>query len=358
MKHAVIFRYSIRICLSVLIAMGLLLAGCATVPEKSERLERAHILYEQARSNPDIMSNAPVPMYEASQALQKVEQAKDAAEKEHLAYLFEKKTQIAVAFAEQRIAESKRESLYKEKDKILLEAREHEIAMIKREADRRAFEADKSRKEAEIKALELERSRGEAEVLARQAEKARKEAEAKTIEIEKAKSDAEAKALELERARKEAEAKTLEAELARLKAEEATAKRKELESEIAELKAMQTERGLILTLGDILFEFGKDALLIGAMDSIDRLSMFLNKYQNRNVLIEGHTDNVGSSTYNLGLSQRRANAVQSALILRGVSQSRITAKGFGESRPVASNTTPEGRQHNRRVEIIILEDGM
>jgi outer membrane protein OmpA-like peptidoglycan-associated protein len=96
----------------------------------------------------------------------------------------------------------------------------------------------------------------------------------------------------------------------------------------------------------------------GAVNTIDKLVKFLEKYQNRNVLIEGHTDSVGSETYNLGLSHRRADAVRAALISKGISENRITAKGYGESRPVASNTTAAGRQQNRRVEIVILGEGI
>lgn len=80
---------------------------------------------------------------------------------------------------------------------------------------------------------------------------------------------------------------------------------------------------------------------------------FLKKYPNRNVLIEGHTDSVGGETYNLGLSQRRADAVMVVLISKGISEKRITAKSYGESRPVASNATSGGRQLNHRVEIVI-----
>lgn len=269
-----------------------------------------------------------------------------------------RKSQIAVAQAEQRTAEKEREELSREKDKIVLQARELEAKRAISLAEARTHEAEQARKEAEAKAHETERAKGEAEALAVQAEKARKEAEARTVEIERAKVEAEAKTLEAEKAKKEAEAKRLEAETARLKTEEAIQQRKQLEVELSELKAKQTDKGIILTLGDILFETGKANLMSGAMHSIDILADFLKKYPKRNVLIEGFTDSAGSETYNLGLSQRRADSVREALIGRGISPERITTKGYGESFPVASNATQAGKQQNRRVEITVLEEGV
>jgi outer membrane protein OmpA-like peptidoglycan-associated protein len=243
----------------------------------------------------------------------------------------------AIAEAEEKTAEKEREALSREKDKIVLEARELEI--------KRALSlAETAKKETEAKALEIERAKGEAE--------------AKALEAEKSKKEAEARALELEKAKKETDAERLEAELAHTKAEEAMAQRKQLESELSELKAKQTEKGIVLTLGDILFETGKANLMPGTMHSIDILADFLRKYPKRNVLIEGFTDSIGTETYNLGLSQQRADAVRDSLRARGIATERITAKGYGKQFPVASNKTPAGRQQNRRVEITILDEGV
>ena len=371
MKSIITTSNTMKINLLISISI-ILLIGCATVPEKNVALDRARAVYEQAQANPEVEKNAPVALYEAGQALKKAEQAKDIEEMDHLAYIAERKTQIAVAQAERKVAEKEREDLSKEQDKIVLQAREFETKQAIGLAEVRAFEAERARKEAEARTLEIQRAKGEAEALARQAEIARKEAEAraleiqrakgeaeaKTLEAEKAKKEAEAKALELEKAQKEAEAKKLEAEMAHMKAEEAIAQRKQLESELSELKARQTDRGVILTLGDILFETGKANLMSGAMRSIDILADFLKKYPKRNVLIEGFTDSTGSETYNLGLSQQRANAVRDALTAKGITTERITTKGYGEQFPIAGNNTQAGRQQNRRVEIVILDEGV
>jgi OmpA-OmpF porin, OOP family len=350
--------YFMSLSISVLLSVILLAMGCATVPEKTPALDRARVVYEQAVANREVEKNAPVAMYEAAQALKKAEQAKDVEEMNHLSYIAERKAQIAIAEAEEKTAEKEREALSKEKDKIVLQARELEIKRALSLAETRAVEAERAKKETEVKAREIERAKGAAEALALQAEKARKEAEARALEIQQARGEAEVKALEAEKAKKEAEAKELEAEMALTKAEEAIAQRKQLESELSELKATQTEKGIVLTLGDILFETGKANLMPGAMHSIDILVDFLKKYPKRNVLIEGFTDSTGSETYNLGLSQRRADAVRDALIARSIGAERVTTKGYGERFPVTSNATSAGKQQNRRVEIIILEEGM
>lgn len=128
-----------------------------------------------------------------------------------------------------------------------------------------------------------------------------------------------------------------------------------LESELADLKAKRTERGLVLTLGDVLFDTGGSTLKAGAYGTLDRLAMALKDQAGRSVLIEGHTDNVGSDDNNQSLSMRRAESVQSALMQRGVGSGQIKAMGRGESAPVASNDDAAGRQQNRRVEMIFSE---
>lgn len=126
-----------------------------------------------------------------------------------------------------------------------------------------------------------------------------------------------------------------------------------LRRQLAELNAKETDRGLVVTLGDVLFDTGKSELKSGATNNLNKLAAFLNKYPDRNVAIEGHTDNVGSDDYNLALSQRRADAVKSYLINQGVDAGRVSSTGKGESSPVAGNDSASGRQMNRRVEVVI-----
>jgi outer membrane protein OmpA-like peptidoglycan-associated protein len=128
-----------------------------------------------------------------------------------------------------------------------------------------------------------------------------------------------------------------------------------LERELEDLKMQKTDRGLVLTLGDVLFDTGKATLKPGAYATIDRVAKALQESPERKVIIEGHTDSVGSDSYNQTLSEHRAQAVQAALMERGVSGSQISAIGKGETTPVASNDDAGGRQQNRRVELIFSE---
>ena len=152
---------------------------------------------------------------------------------------------------------------------------------------------------------------------------------------------------------REAQRAQQEAARATQQAQAATTQAQQLQQELAALQAKQTDRGLVLTLGDVLFETGRADLRPGALRNLYPLVTFLQKYPERRVLIEGHTDNVGSESYNLDLSQRRADAVRDFLSQNGVNTAQIATRGYGKASPVASNDTAAGRQQNRRVELII-----
>lgn len=122
------------------------------------------------------------------------------------------------------------------------------------------------------------------------------------------------------------------------------------------LNAKQTERGTLVTFGDVLFDFDQASLKANSRDSITTLANYLMKNPDRKVIVEGYTDSKGSAAYNQGLSERRANAVKNALVRAGVDPSRIVAQGYGKEYPVASNATNSGRAQNRRVEVTISND--
>ena len=125
----------------------------------------------------------------------------------------------------------------------------------------------------------------------------------------------------------------------------------------SELNAKQTDRGMTISLGDVLFDTAKSQLKPGGAREVKKLAQFLRENPQRNISIEGFTDSQGSEEYNLSLSDRRADAVKSELIDNGIESQRIVSKGFGESYPVADNNTSAGRQMNRRVEIVISDEG-
>lgn len=141
-----------------------------------------------------------------------------------------------------------------------------------------------------------------------------------------------------------------EAELSKAKQEALDLQRQM--KEMAALQAEKTDRGMVLTLGDVLFDVGESTLAPGAARNIDQIASFMQRYPERQAVIEGHTDSMGDDDFNLDLSRDRAFAVRQALIESGVSGSRLSTQGFGEVLPVANNTSSAGRQKNRRVEII------
>lgn len=126
-----------------------------------------------------------------------------------------------------------------------------------------------------------------------------------------------------------------------------------LEQQIADLNAKKTDRGLVITLGDVLFASGQASLRATAYANLTKLATFLNQHPERTLTIEGHTDSQGSDDYNQSLSQRRADAVRNFLVRNQVASARLTSLGMGESTPVGDNTSDSGRQSNRRVEVII-----
>jgi outer membrane protein OmpA-like peptidoglycan-associated protein len=147
-----------------------------------------------------------------------------------------------------------------------------------------------------------------------------------------------------------------EAEAAKLAQAQEAQKAAALQAEIDALKAKPTDRGLVLTLGDVLFDTGRAELSSGGARNLDALVQFLTDHPDRNIEIDGYTDSVGPDGYNQDLSQRRADSVKSTLVARGIDPSRIVTKGFGKEFPVASNADSAGRQLNRRVEVVIGGD--
>jgi outer membrane protein OmpA-like peptidoglycan-associated protein len=294
-------------------------AGCASADlEKAAQaqLARAQTAYRQAQSDPSVQAHAQLQLADAQKAIQAAEQAKSLEEMQQLGYLAERKAQIASVVGSSRKIEQDTQQLSKETGDILLQKRERELKAARAEAEDARKAAEARARDAETKAREAEQARA-------QTERARAQAEA------------------------EAQARAAE-----------QAKTTALTRELADLKAQQTERGLVLTVGDVLFATGKAEIAAGGMRSIDKLANFLKQNPKRNLLIEGHTDNTGPEDFNLRLSQQRADAVRDALTSRGVASDRITTKGYGPKYPAVTNDSAAGRQQNRRVEVVVLNEGV
>jgi outer membrane protein OmpA-like peptidoglycan-associated protein len=168
--------------------------------------------------------------------------------------------------------------------------------------------------------------------------------------------DARVAAGQAERDRIQLAARTREVQNAKMATNAATEQSARLQAEIDQLKATPTNRGLVLTLGDVLFDTGKAELNSGASRKLDQLAQFLSEHPDRRVQIDGFTDSIGSDAYNQELSRRRADSVKASLLSRGIDASRIGTEGYGKAFPVANNTDSGGRQLNRRVEVVIGGD--
>jgi outer membrane protein OmpA-like peptidoglycan-associated protein len=191
---------------------------------------------------------------------------------------------------------------------------------------------------------------------------ARRHAEAGEARVSEAHSRQQVAQAQSERDRILMDARTREAANSQAQAEaarnQAAAAQQQLanaQQQLADLQAKKTDRGVVVTLGDVLFDTGQATLKPGANLALTRLATYLTNNPQTKILIEGHTDSRGSDQYNEALSERRARAVATELESRGISADQIQTLGRGKAYPVASNDTPEGRQQNRRVEIVFSD---
>jgi outer membrane protein OmpA-like peptidoglycan-associated protein len=273
-----------------------LIMGCSSLPERVETLEQARALVQSLEQDP-LTRDVAADRYEnARRALDRAEAKYEENESldliEHDAYIALRNAQIA----EQHIAEQRaRDELQAgeaERNRVLLQAREREAQQAQQLAAQRGGQLEQ---------------------------------------------------------------RTEELETAQQRAEQLQESTDQLEQELADLEAEQTERGLIMTLREVLFEVDGAQLQPGAESALQRIAQVLNEHPERNLLIEGHTDSTGAAAYNQQLSEQRAEAVRAALAERGIDRSRVETRGLGESYPVASNESAAGRQMNRRVEIIVSD---
>jgi outer membrane protein OmpA-like peptidoglycan-associated protein len=285
-----------------LLAAAVFTTGCSSMPTHTSQLDQTRSDYLAAQRNPDIAKYAALEMQQAGVAMDQANSASadggSDAKINKLAYLAQQKVALAQEIAKQKSAEESIASASHERDRIRLESRSNE-------ANRATLAAEQSQ-------------------LAAQA------AQAKMAD---------------------AQAKTADAQ-ARM--EEAQARTEQLETQLAGMSALKTERGMVITLGDVLFGTDLTRLTADGMRTVQKLADVLQKNPQRTVLIEGFTDSTGSAAHNQELSERRAGAVRSALVELGVPQDRVAIHGYGQSYPVAANDATH-KQMNRRVEIIVSD---
>ena len=285
--------------LLTLLMAALVAAGCASVSAPPPALVDARNTVNAAAADPNVLANAPLELKKANEALARADQALakgEDAEVNHNAYLATQRARTAMAAGNAKASEDL------------------------------------------IKTAQVERERARADA-------------------RDARADANVQRDQATIAQREAANANDQAATAKAQAAAAEARAAGLARQLAALEALKTDRGLVITLGDVLFEFNRAEVKASAQARMAQLADFLKQYPDRRVSIEGHTDNIGSTSYNMELSLRRAEAIKSQLVGLGIASERVSTVGYGKDFPVAANDTDTNRAINRRVEVVISEPG-
>lgn len=288
----------------VLLVLASLLGGCGSMPRTTSLLDQTRSEYSAAQNNPQVANHAALEMQQASEAMARANAAandnESAGQIDKLAYLARQKIALTQEVSKQKSAEAEVASAGKERDQMRLAQRTNE-------ADR----ANAAKRVAQESAVSAQRDTAAAQRDTAAAQRQTQEAEARAAQME---------------------------------------------AQLAELSAKKTERGMVITLGDVLFQTDQDRLNPEGLRTAQKLAEVLQQNPQRTVLVEGFTDSTGSAAHNQKLSERRALSVRRSLEDQGVGRNRIAVQGFGEAYPVAGNESSEDRQLNRRVEIVISND--
>ena len=335
-----------RILAMTLLAFAML-AGCSSLPANNSLLDQARSDYSDAQANPQVTSLAAAELKQASDSLDRANNAwskrEDNVVVDHLAYVAKQQIAIAQSTARQKTAELAVANASAERDRVRLAARTREADSAQRSAEYSRQQSEAAQRSAQASQLQSEASQRNAEASQRQSEASLRSAEAAQRQAASEKQSA-----------NDAQ---LSAQAARQQTQDAENRARQLEAQLREMEAKKTPRGMVITLGDVLFDTNQAQLKSGGTRNVQKLADFFKQYPQRTVMIEGFTDSTGSSSHNQELSDNRASSVRTALLGMGISNDRIASRGYGESYPVAGNDTAAGRQLNRRVEIIVSDDG-
>jgi outer membrane protein OmpA-like peptidoglycan-associated protein len=306
-----------RHAISLLVALGALgtLGACSTVPDRNAALDAAQSRYGAAQAQTQVATLAPEELKRASEALRVAEQAQanreSVATVDHLAYLASQRVAIAQDTAASRASEAVTAGAAAERDRMRLALRTQEVDTTQRQlANSQQANANTNQQLA-------------------YSQQANAQANQQLADSQQSNANQ-------------------QAELARRDMQVG-----DLQSQLRELNARKTDRGIVVTLGDVLFATGQSKLQGDSVRTMAKLADFFKRYPQRTAVIEGYTDSVGSETSNQALSDRRAQAVMAALVGEGVPSTRLHSTGFGEARPVGPNESADGRRMNRRVEVVI-----
>lgn len=273
-----------------LLAVGALLASCATTPQRNDQLDRARASVRDLEQDPNAQQAAASQLRDARNDLQRAntawEQHRPPEEVTYLAYLADREARAGEAYADQYRARQALAKGNEERSRILLEARDREVRQARQAAQTAQARASASQQQVQATQNELQQAR----------------------------------------------------------------------QQLSDLNARETSRGLELTMAsDLLFNTGSATLKPGATLQLNRLADFMRGNPKTRIIVEGYTDSTGTAAFNQQLSAERAQAVATALDSNGIPPDRIQTVGRGQDYPVASNTTPDGRQQNRRVDIVLSD---
>lgn len=293
-----------------LIALG----ACSSMPERNAALDQARARLDAARMQPAVTTHAAEELARATVAVNAAEQARQRGDKlgeiDHLAYLASQRVTLAQEAATARAAQAVTASAAGERDRMRLELRTREADLAQRQ---------------------LAAAQQSNAVTTQNLANAQQGSAAKSVQL--AQADAAAQADKARLAQRDAQLG-------------------ELMTQLKDLNARQTERGVVVTLGDLLFDTGRSQLKGDGGQTMMKLADFLKRNPRRTAAIEGYTDSVGTYVANQDLAVQRAASVKNMLLQMGVASERLTTQAFGEERPVADNNTAAGRQMNRRVEVV------
>lgn len=312
---------------SRLIALAVIAAvsACSSLQADNPALLNARQAYSAARDTPQTRELAAAELAAAGLALERANEAYKRGDKtsevDHLAYLASQQVAVAQQTRRQKAAEGELARAEAERDRARLAARTNEADAAQRSAQLAQRDAQAAQREAEASQRSADVSRQQSDASRRAADDARAQAAASQEQTASAQARA-----------------------------------SQLEAQLRELNAKQTDRGMVVTIGDVLFDSGRAELKPGSERNMEKLVGFFKAYPQRKALVEGFTDSVGGEGVNQALSSRRADAVRGALVGMGVERSRIEARGYGEAFPVAGNDSASGRQLNRRVEIVLSDE--
>jgi outer membrane protein OmpA-like peptidoglycan-associated protein len=320
-------------------------SACASNAPKPS-LEGARMVVNQAANNPEVARRAPLELKAARDTIDQADGVwrndRDEGEVNHLAYLATQRAEVAKNLARSRQTDEDVKDANNAGDKLRLEART-------REAERARMDATA----AQGQTLTAQALARQSQIDAANAQQTAATAEQNAVAATRMAAADRAQSIV---AQESAAAQRQRAEQAADTANAAQERVRQLEAQLKDIEGKQTERGLLVTLGDVLFAFNKSELTAQAAPRLDKLAAFLRQFPQRKLLVEGYTDAIGGDAYNMDLSERRAEAIREALVARGVDTARVVTKGYGKAYPVADNASTDGRAVNRRVEVVIADE--